>query len=478
MSRALALIVVVICLLGPPARAQGPTSTLPPGAGAILLQSYVGDPPEAARHYVSYLIRTLGVHAPRNGLALQRELERLSAFAGGAIPTREVRARVEEGRRQFIEGEFSSAIALLEEARRALQRHVAQLASDQRLRDTQHRALLVLAHAYLRTRQRALATDRIGEVIRSFPDRDLSLVQYGPELVKLYRDVRRELDRQRHGALTVVTQPAGCLVFLNERYLGVSPTRAVDLHPGRYRVYVQRAHGHGRVHWIDVSSADHRTTINFDFDAALRSEPYPGLRFPDQPTLEANELAYAATVGRALDAATVIVVGFRPHQGRRTLFGSAVASATGRVLRSALVVLEPTPPSPTTLRALGRFLVAGESGAGVIVRSNAATPRGEERRSARVFKWITLGAAAGALAAGIPLLVLHGRGTCDSDVRCPERYSTLTPGIILTVLGGVAAGTSAGLFYLDARKRRRGTRAVVAPWGTAHAAGVSAFLRF
>jgi hypothetical protein len=459
----------------------GPALAAPGQGGAILLESYAGDPPEAARHYVTFLLRTLGADAPRHGAALQRELEGLSASAGGAIAIDVVRARVEEGRRQFIEGEFVSAIQQLEEARRLLQLHVAQVASNQGLRDLQHKALLFLAHAYLRTRQAALANDRISEVIRGFPDRDLSRAAYAPELVRLYRDTRGELGRQRRGVLSVVTRPPGCLVFINERYVGLSPTRVGELHPGRYRVYVQRTNSRGRVHPVTISGADHHAEINVDLDAAIRSEPYVGLRFPDQPTLERDEVAYAATIGRALDAATVILVGFRQHQGRRTLSGSVVAAATGRVLRSALVVLEPTPPSPATLRALGRFLVAGEGGEGVIIRSNAATaPRAEEQTrffSARVFKWITLGVAAGALASGIPLLVLHGRGTCDSEARCPERYNTLTPGIILTAVGAVAAGTSAVLFVLDARARRQ-TRAMVVPWGTAHAAGVSALLSF
>jgi len=99
--------------------------------------------------------------------------------------------------------------------------------------------------------------------------------------------------------------------------------------------------------------------------------------------------------------------------------------------------------------------------------------------AARVLKWVALGAAVAGLAAGITLLVLHGRGTCGDPGTCPNRYNTLAAGATLTALGGAAAAASGVLFYLDARRPRAERRAVqLTPSLTAGGAGLSAALRF
>jgi len=456
---------------------------------SILLESYSGEPPEEASRYVDYLMRTLGKAAPAHGPTLRRTVEaQLSLSAGPSTVPPGLRSAVEEGRRHFIEGEFTEAIAQLEEARTLLLQRVALLASDQSLRDLLHRSLLFLSHAYLRTHQGERATERVGEVIRSFPDRDLSLVQvqFGPELVKLYREVRRELDRQQRGTLAITTQPPGCLVFVNERFVGLSPTRVVDLYPGRYRVYAQRQQARGRVHLATVAGAEHSVEINFELDSVLETEPRVGLRYASQATMERQEIADSALVGQALEATSVLLVGLRRHQGRRALLGTTISPATRRVIRSGMVVLEPTPPAPATLKALGRFLVAGEGGAGVIIKASPATElapveaeRGRGPFSPRVWKWVTLGLAVGGLASGITLLALDGRGTCEAQAeggRCPEMYRTLVPGAILTSVGGLAAGGSGLLFYLDARRVDRTPAAAL--WPVPGGLGLTARLRY
>jgi hypothetical protein len=374
-----ALLLVLLLAASSPALAGPP----------ILLESYAGDQPEEATAYVEQLLATMVDKAPLSGQPLRALIEsRLSRDAGSGPTAARLRAAVEDGGRLFIEGEFAAAIKQLEKARSALQREVFTLASDQSLRDALHRALLFLAHAYLRTRQGERAIERIGEVIRSFPDRDLSLVQvqYGPELVSLYRQVRGELDRQGRGTLLVNTQPPGCLVFVDERFVGLSPARVVDLYPGRYRVYIQRQQRPGRVHEVTLSGGEQAVQIRFDLDSVLQSGPFVGFRFADLASLERQEVSLATEVGQALDASSVLLVGFRQHQGRKALVGTAISPVAGR-LRTAMVVVEPTPPSPATIKALGRFLLDGQEAAGLIVAGPGSAPvarprrgRGPERR--------------------------------------------------------------------------------------------------
>jgi hypothetical protein len=405
---------------------------------------------------------------------------------------------VEDGRRQFIEGEYKRAITQLDRARSLLLAKVALVASDQGLRDLLHKASLFLSHALLRDKQGERAAEVVSQVIRSFPDRDLSMVRYGPELVAFYKRVRREMDRQARGTLTIATRPLGCLVFLNERYVGLSPAKVVDLYPGQYRVYVQRPRERGRIHRAKVEGGEHRVSVDFELDRRLQTERYVGLQYESRQEMERNEAKHAARVARALEAPTVVVVGVRRYQGRRTLQGTTVSADTGRVIRSGLVVLEPAAPSPDTLKALGQFLLAGKRGSGVIVRaekggrdpslSSTASPGDHRDRhgagffSARVFKWITLGLAVAGLASGITLLALDGRGTCDAAPGglCLERYETKAPGIVLTAAGGAAAVAAGVLFYLDLRGGQpgRGASAVLLPWMGGDSGGLAAVVAF
>jgi hypothetical protein len=467
------LAVVVGAILLPVTASAGP---------AILLESYAGARPDQAVPYVRQLLASMGEAAPLHGPRLRQQIDsRLARGTGSGAEAARLRATVEEGGRLFIEGEFPTAIARLESARAGLLREVGGLAADPSLRSSLHRALLFLAHAYLRSQQPEKAAERIGEVVRSFPDRDLSLlqVQHGPDLVTLYRKVQAVMGRQGRGSLVVTTQPPGCQVYVDERLVGTSPTRVADLFPGRYRVLAQR----GRVHEVVVHQGEQSLHIQLELEAALRTDAYVGLGFPDTAALERLEVSLAATVGQALDASSVLLVGFRQHEGRKALVGSAISPVTGR-LRSAIVVVEPTPPSPAALRALGRFLLDGQgvADAGLIIpRPGLDAPAAAQRTpffSARVFRWVTLGVAAGALAAGVALLAVHGRGTCDGSARCPEKLDTLAAGAALTGVGGAAAIGSGILFYWDRRQRstERSTSAALVPW--LGAVGASALLSF
>jgi hypothetical protein len=99
--------------------------------------------------------------------------------------------------------------------------------------------------------------------------------------------------------------------------------------------------------------------------------------------------------------------------------------------------------------------------------------------SARVFKWVALGVGAAGLASGIALLALHGQETCDRQhdfYRCEEVRDTLAPGVALTVVGALAAGASAYLFYRD--HHNKSTTNSVAPAAVYRGFGINATLRY
>ncbi len=400
---------------------------------------------------------------------------------------------MEEGRRQFIEGEFTRAIAQLEEARTVLLQHTAALAADQNLRGLLYKALLYLSHAYLRTRQEAQAILTVQEAIRSYPDREFSLARYGPELARLYQKTKQTLGSGGLGSLTIDTRPKECLVFLNERYVGLSPLRLQGLYPGDYRVYLQRPGAQGRVHPAKVIPRGHRRlSFNFLLDRVLRSKSYAGFRFASPREKAALEQPLALQIAAALKADQIMLFDFDRLRGRRILRGRLILAPSGRVTRAALVFLEPTPPAPSTLKGLGSLLAEGKGGAAEGVHllrhelSSRDTTGDQGRReapgffSARVFRWIMLGVGIAGLGAGAPLLALHGQGTCDAaaGVRCPDNYDTLAPGIILTGVGALSACASALFFYYAAQHGTPERSHVLLPWGTMGGGGLVGIVSF
>lgn len=481
-------IAALLALLAAPSSAEARAE------GDILLHSASGKPSPSATRYLNYVVRALGDDAPRHGSELTEAIDRkLSRDAGSADRSKELLGPVKRGRNAFLNGEYGKAIEQLTAARHQLLAHVALLANDQSVRKKLYEALLYLAHAHLRHQNRTRAVAVMGDVVRSFPGRQPSSLRFAPDLLELFRTVQRDLAAEQRGKLTVSTDPPGCLVFINERYVGVSPRTVEDLPPGGYRVFVQRPGQPGRVHAVQINGgASAKLDIDFTLDRALETRPVVGLRFSDEAARRQHEIRFAAEVGRRLGAENVLLLGAQRYQGRRALRGTVIAASTGRIVRSGMLALEPSEPSPDELHALGRFLVAGERGAGVIVRApGPETAAGGQERdedndssgffSARLWRWITLGVGLAAVGGGIPLLVLHGKGTCDQQ-RCPEKYNTLAPGLALTIGGGAALVTSAVLFILAARtpahESREPQSAVVAPFVAPGGGGAAALLRF
>ena len=423
-------------------------------APAILLESHSGERPRDTLYTLEFLTRTLDPSAVRTGAPLREAIERrLSRPAGPMEAPAGIRGQVEEGRRQFIEGEFTRAIAQLEEARALLIQRTAALAANQNLRDLSYKALLYLAHAYLRTRQEDQAVRTVREAIRSFPDREISLARYGPELARLYREAKRALGVEGLGSLTIETQPGECLVFLNERYVGLSPVRLEGLFPGDYRVYLQRPGAQGRVHGARVPPRGRRRlSFNFLLDRTLRSSAFAGLRFADAQEKAAHEIPLALKVAAALDADQIMLFEFDRLHGRRVLRGRLILAPSGSVARAALVFFDPRPPAPAALKSLGLLLTKGrvDPAEGLLVLRRDPSPHGLAAGqppgagpglfSAHVLRWIMLGAAVVGLGAGVPLLALHGQGTCGSaeGVRCEHNYDTIAPGIALTSVGALS----------------------------------------
>ena len=459
----------------------------------VLVESYVGERPKVAEYYLEILARSMAERPHRHGDALRKEAE--AAVSKSAGPRKEVegmRSLVEDGQRLFIEGKFDMAAAQLKRARELYLDRVGLVATDSTLRMGLRKALLYLAHCHLRSGNRKLANIRLAEVVRGFPDKDPKLTHFAPELVNAYNEVRQRLQKTANAGLFVETTPPGCLVYLNERYVGMSPVTVTDLIPGHYRVYVTKDRKPGRVHPVKLAAGETKLTVDYSLDRRFVSRPYVGLRFDDRAQAEAEELPMAAAVGRAFQAPSATVMSIRKRRGYTTLFATVIDTDTAKPRRSAMIHLEPAPPGLGKMAKLADFLLHGRRSkeftvlfdGGANVPTTAPDETDEPSRLLMVSKWATLALAAGGVAGGVTLLVMDGNKTCDTPdgVRCPQNFATQTPGIALVAAGAALAAASAVLFYLDARQgggddeKPRAT--ALAPWASPTAGGLSAAFAF
>ena len=448
--------------------------------------------------YVAFMVKSLDSSALRSDKQLAGQVEaRLSRRVSKLVDVNQMQARVELGRRRFIEGEYRRAIASLGKATKKLGAHTWAMADSPVLRDTYHRALLYLAHAHLRTSERRTAAKVLRSVVRLFPDRSVSLSTFGPELVRYYRRIRRKLSRKKTSRLTVRSDMAGVSVFLEGRRIGRAPVSVDGLHPGKYSLYLRSDDQPGRLYSVRVDGRDKVIDATPALDRRLRTQPHVALVYPTKKDQQTRLQADAKALARIVQAKRVIVMSASRYRGRRALQGTVIRLGERRPVRAGLVALEPEAPSPDALQALGQFLVVGKGyGSGVIergqVRRVSLVPSENDRSrtlrarssnffSARVWKWITLGLGGVALGTGIGLFVLDGQGTC-SETICPKQYNTFAPALALTLTGGALVAGSAMLFVLDASDSaastsRSGTTLVVPLLGREFA-GLGTSFRF
>src|SRR5690606_32676767 len=104
------------------------------------------------------------------------------------------------------------------------------------LREPLLKALIALALAYQRNGDPSAMRATFGEILRSFPDAQISRATYGPDANQAFEQTRRELQASGRGKLTIQVDDEA-VVFVNEAYRGPGST-TIELLPGEYRVVV------------------------------------------------------------------------------------------------------------------------------------------------------------------------------------------------------------------------------------------------
>lgn len=429
-------------------------------AGGIVLESYTGERPADAPRLLAPVLEELSRRDFAAGDTVARAYETKvsrAALMPDGLPS-DFSAQVDRGFKAWVGGRFDEAIKILVPLVETAHANTGAFAMQPALREPLLKALIALALAYQRNGDPSAMRATFGEILRSFPDAQISRATYGPDANQAFEQTRRELQASGRGKLTIQVDDEA-VVFVNEAYRGPGST-TIELLPGEYRVVVMMNKQPSRNHRVTVrANAEATVEIDAKLDLALRTTGYTGLLFATQADRDAHEARFAQRFARAIGASAVAVVGIEDVRGRSAVVGSLVGLQSGREIRRASIPVEPD-PSRDKLRALARFLAGDDPEPGLEVQffTSGADPDGARddtgdrspERSGRWGGWrfVTAGLALGSLAAGTVLSVYDGRCTETPSVGQPCRYfHDFQPGGYAALAGGaVLAGISIYLF--------------------------------
>ena len=462
--------------------AAAPHAVAAPASDPIILEARTGEQPADTAKLLAPVLAELS----RSGFAgptavggrLDQSLSRSSRSLSDAEAAEAVRA-IEHGYKEFLAGKFDAAIQEIERGLGVLRAAPASLIGKNDRRDAVMRGLLGLALANKRRGREAQATEAMKELVRSFPDREVSYKAYGPEPREFFDAVRQDLSGDGKGSIAVDLDDDRTVVFVNERYAGTGDVAVADLYPGTYRLFLQQGNASGRIHEVVVEpGATTAVNLSWQLDAALRTDGGAALVFDDEAARRDLEARFAVRLARGLGAPSVVVLGIRENRGRRSVVGAFYTADSTRPLRSGAVAVEPVAPGRDRLEALARLLAGDDAAAALVATlsddgaaagaspvsgspgANLGDDRGGGGRPLRTWKWITLGGGLVGIAGGATLIALHkpepdlGPG----DARSYSR-NTRTAGIITASAGAVLTGLGVYFFLRDRSDRRETERA-------------------
>jgi hypothetical protein len=445
------------------------TSSVARGGG-VVLESYTGERPADAARLLAPVLEELSRRDYAAGDTIARAYEAKAsrtALMPGGLPG-DFAAQVDRGFKAWVGGRFDEAIKLLVPLVETAQANSGAFAADPTQRGALLKALIGLALAYQRIGDLSSMRTTFGEIVRSFPDAQISRATYGPDAQQAFDQTRRDMQAAGRGKLNVKLVDDTGVVFINEAYRAVGST-TVELAPGEYRVLVMMNKQPSRNHRVTVrANAETKIEIDAKLDQSIRTAGYTGLSFASQTDRDSQEAQYAQKFAKVVGASAVAVVGIDEVRGRSAVVGSLISLQSGRELRRASIPIEPD-PSRDKLRALARFLAGDDPAPGLEVQFSGAGDSGspgggsdgagsddgetDEPSGSGGGRWggwrfLTAGVAVAGIATGVVLVSLDGKcpETPPPGQQCNDFYNTATPGYAALAGGAVFAGLSIYLF--------------------------------
>jgi len=352
----------------------------------VVVESYVGERPSDADRLLAPLFEELGARGYVTdraiiGAQVERELSATGAVqSDGRLAKGMALAR--SGYRKWEVANFQEAVKELEEAKLLLLERPSTLVELEQGREAMFKVLVGLALAHKRLANVEQAESAMAELIRTFPNREISRAAYGPEPRNLYERVKRALAAGGVGRLTIRVDEPSAVIFVNERYACTGECTLDAQLPGPYRVYVQKGRERGRVHAVTVTpNQDTSLEISWALDAALRTAGFAGFSFAIEGARAYQESRHLAAVTEAIGAQAALVVTVRVAHGRRLIEGYIYTAGGAEAHRRAAVALDDESNAAASLRALARFLAGDDDAAEYVITGTSLLPVEGERAS-------------------------------------------------------------------------------------------------
>jgi hypothetical protein len=416
------------------------------------------------------LASALGGMSPSDAAARIGQILPPVSPSGRAEPLMEADRLLRQGRDAYVQGRFEQAAEQLGQARELLRRAIDSFEEERKAAET-----LFRAHMYLAFTLRAQggdfapqAVEAMKEALRTFPNLEPAFSEYGPENIRFYREVKKQMEQAPTARLRVRTPGEQASVYMNGRLVGVTPLDLRRVYPGYYRLHLREGTASSRAHVVEVKAGDTDLDIDFSLDQALRSDAGTPLVYANAAERRARHARHAARLGRLLDAQTVVVYwvgGGLVHLG--------VVDAMGNERHASCAPAD----------AISSAIALREGRIGEFVKS-------EDAPGPRIWTWVAGGVAVAALAAaiGFGLSAEADRDTLDRrypdgaitdptdlSLRDDARGKALTADVLFGV-AGAAAVTSIVLFYYEGRPHSE--RAQLVPAMGPRFAGAQWTLRF
>jgi hypothetical protein len=460
-------------------------------ANGVVLESYTGERPKDAARLLGPVLEELARKKYDAGDTIARTYEtqvsRSSTTASG-MPG-DFGAQVDTGFKAWVGGKFTEAIKILVPLIDMAHANSGEFAKNPNLRDPLLKGLIALALSYQRIGDLGSMEATFREIIRAYPNTQISRATYGPDAATAFAGVAQQVQAGGTGKLSIKLADDSGVVFVDELYRAAGST-TIDLPPGEYRVVAMLNKQPSRTHVVTVvANATATVGIDIKLDQAVRTIGFTGLSFGSAKDREENEAKYAASFAAATGASAVAVVGIDDVKGHPAVVGTLVSLQTGREIRRVSIPVDPD-PSNDLLRALARFLAGEEPAPGLNVEFAKPAEKGDTHpvggdqvggdKGGGGGRWggwrfVTGGVAVVGNGVGATLVALDGK--CSKEppmgMTCNDLYATATPGFVALGAGAVFAGISIYLFATQGSADHKSGVSYVAPTRGGAVAGYS-----
>ncbi len=182
-------------------------------------------------------------------------------FSVGHAQVEDVSQLLARGLELYHQGDFTSAITVLTSAKDVLSAQRPLPIDD--LVNT----FILLGVAYVGSNDLRSASGMFQSALLQKPDVALSTAEYSPRVISIFEQARNEVA----GSLTVRSEPAGAVVFLDGRRAGETPCHFPALVAGPYGLFLQHPGYRGENFSVHVKPGA-ETTIDRKLEKAAGSE--------------------------------------------------------------------------------------------------------------------------------------------------------------------------------------------------------------